>query len=141
MRGSPIRQLICVLLGAAALGVPVWMLTSPDEPAPASVSAPMAQAAASTREVNWTLTSSADCRARIMADGNLLWEGSLTTGDSRRSTWELPEAGSDWILDASGTAGVLAVRLQVQDDGETIADQSFWGEGRAGGVVPIGGQK
>lgn len=134
MRGSPLRQLLGVSLVVVLLGVAVWSLTRPSQPAPAAAPAPAPVSEMVAVELVLTTTGPATVEFSPWSEGPARQE--IT--DRLSQTARLP-AGQrtemTFRVQWPDQTRPQALRAEIRWDGETIADRTFWGTGSAEDVL------
>jgi hypothetical protein len=133
MRGSPLLSVLvlAVLLGLAA--IPLWSLTRPeDRPLPL----PAPAAAASARPVEITLTATQPVEVELTHSGTTVWT-------SRQGNTEipLPDGALELVATArwAGATAPQAARIVLTRDGETLGDETFWGDSETTAVLTLPG--
>jgi hypothetical protein len=131
MKGSPVFQFLVVVVVVVVVGVLVGSVTGPRDDV-ARVVVPVSGG----EPVGVFAEASAMVRFEAAMDGRVILEGPLDSGGVSQ-TVQLPAEGADLVVSAEGPGERFALRLLVTRDGGTLADRTFWGEGRIHEVLPL----
>jgi len=141
MDGSPLARLVIVLIFLGLLGLPVIALTREKPSAPVAAPSPEA-ASAREQKVDLVVTLSHPGRVEIRQANQV-----VAVSDALVSVLEkeitLPDTRAELTVTFHWADGVSphAGRVVVSQDGETWADQTFWGDAEAQDVLSVQGPK
>ncbi len=136
MDGSPLARLAVVLIFLVLMGLPVIALTR-EKPAVTQEARPV-KVDASAQTVGLSVTLSQPGKVEIRLADQVL-ASSETAIPGLEKTIVLPGAQSDltvkfqWADGGSHHAG----RVVVSRDGDTLADQTYWGDAEAEDVLSV----
>ena len=130
MEGRPWLRILLVVLGFSLAGWPVWSAThgapvpAPVKPAPAAPAEPLrVQVTFASPPASFEL----DYLGAPLLSGHA--PDREFSGD-----WKVavPKEGAELFMGAEWPAGspVTAVRVRITRDGNTLAEQTFWADGR-----------
>lgn len=136
MRGSPLVQALILVAALALAGIPVWSLTRPEEKTPARV---IRKAGSDRRTVELTVNSTTPAEASLTHEGKIVWQGAAAEG----VPLELPAGAVELVAVVrwNSQPGSHAIRFQVSQDGDAIADVSLWGEAETTDVITLPASK
>lgn len=135
MRGSPLIQTLAITLLLAAAGFPVWSLTR--EKPHAAQPAPGAAKPAG-RSIALEITSSAPAAVEIRLAGMLV-ASSSEPATRQEYHFSAPAGTADLVLTArwENSGSPNAIRLNARQEGDSVADATFWGETGVEDVLTI----
>ena len=135
MHGSPLFRIGVIGILLALAGIPVFLLTRERT----REQLPPREAATAARDVELTIVSTPAALVELRHQGHVI-AASREPSETLRETLRLP-AGSpaDLVVRVQwpGASSVAAVRFLATEDGELLADASFWGPKAVEDVLTI----
>lgn len=137
MRGFPLLRLFLVAIGLALVGVPVWLLTRPVQPAVAMAPSPVEPEKTELYEI--TLTASSPARLAVRAANQPEVKSDAPVASISASFAMSASTPEDLVVSANfdPPAGNSALRVEVRAAGRIIADSTLWESGSIEDVVKI----
>lgn len=140
MRGVPWIRFLGMLVALAVAGIPVWLLTRPDEEPAAPTGAAAAQAVITQRTVNLEIQTAPPAQSiQVSYLGHPVLSKGANKPGALTGPVLLPSGESgDLVIEAhwaEGETGALRARAS-NDDGE-LAENSFWGDSSLEDVFTI----
>ncbi|MGC1481908.1 MAG: hypothetical protein WA771_15520 [Chthoniobacterales bacterium] len=123
MTGSPLLRLALVVIALIALAIPLAQVAS----SPATTSSEESAGASPTPAVKRSVSLQLDVTAPPQDFGITLVGQPIASDPTQPVTLTIPPAGADLVVSAKWPdAGPHAVRVRASEDGNPIAEQTFW---------------